>query len=409
MRIVDVQTVLLTGPCTRDKYITPMKQRRSAAFVEITTDSGLVGIGETYAGYFCPEIVPEIVEFFKPVLVGQEPMDIDKLWENMYQCGRFWCRVGLGAIVLTGIEAALWDLKGKMLGQPVYELLGGTRHKKILCYATGAGSNYPKDRLKAKIEYYLSFGFKAVKFGAGYFDEKTGEFWCSNDRNEAADFESDKLNFIRQSFGNDLTVCLDGHMDNHHRGDDTWTLDTAKAVANAVEPFGLFFFEEPLRYVEPDGYAELCRSTEVPIAGGECLTTYEEWKNFADKDTFDIAQPDASFVGGMNVFMKIADLFDQRERKIATHCWGAGGALMQNLHCAFASKNICIFEVAANYGPLHSEIIGDSFVMEDGYVLPPRIPGLGIELTDKIKNKYPFERGVGEFNSVEGKVMKSDA
>ena len=125
MKITDVRTTLLTGPCTNDPFLREARKRRSAAFIEIFTDGPHIGLGETYAGYFCPEAVPAIVDFFKPILVGQNVDDIPELWQRMYHCGNFWCRVGLGTIVLNGIEAALWDLKGKLLDQPVHALLGG--------------------------------------------------------------------------------------------------------------------------------------------------------------------------------------------------------------------------------------------------------------------------------------------
>ena len=166
MKITDVKTVLLTGPCTNDPFLSKCRKRRSAAFIEIHTDTELVGIGETYAGYHFPEVVPQIVEFFKPILIGQDVSNISELWRRMYQCGNFWCRVGVGLVVLNGIEAALWDLKGKMYNLPVYELLGGHKHDKLLCYATGGPSNYPKDELAKKIDHYLSLGFKAFKLGA---------------------------------------------------------------------------------------------------------------------------------------------------------------------------------------------------------------------------------------------------
>ena len=127
MKITDVRTVLLTGPSTNDPFLREARKVRSAAFIEIHTDRTWTGLGETYAGYYCPEAVPAIVDFFKPILLGQTVENIPELWERMYHCGNFWCRVGLGAIVLTGIEAALWDLKGKLLGQPVHALLGGAK------------------------------------------------------------------------------------------------------------------------------------------------------------------------------------------------------------------------------------------------------------------------------------------
>ena len=401
MKITDVKTVLLTGPCTNDPFLLEIRKRRSAAFIEIYTDTEHVGLGETYTGYFFPEVVPEIVAFFKPILIGQSVDDIPELWKRMYHCGNFWCRVGLGASVINGIEAALYDLKGKLEQVPVYELLGGKQHDKLLCYATGGPSNWPKDKLRAKLEHYLGLGFSGVKLGVGGFDGS--ETSISADPAEAADFEAQKLSFIRAQFGKDVKVMLDGHMGNSETV--TWDLVVAKAVSKAVEPFDLFFFEEPLHYTDPWGYAELCQSTPVPIAGGECLTAFYEWRVFVEQNSFDIGQPDASFSGGLAEFMKIADLLNQRGRKIATHAWGAGGSLMQNLHCGFAASNTCILEIPPDYAGLHTDIIAGSFVMEDGYALPPEKPGLGIVLGDDIKNRYPFIKGSGEYNSVPGKIL----
>ena len=402
MTITDVRTVLLTGPSTNDRFLKEARKRRSAAFIEIHTDTDLIGVGETYAGYFCPETIAPIVDFFRPILVDQSPDDPDTLWDRMYRCGKFWCRVGLGTSVLTGIEAALWDLKGKAEGVPVYQLLGGCKHDKLPAYATGGPSNYPLDRLAEKIDYYRSLGFRALKVGAGAYHPTTGWTIPAN-APEAAELEATKVEFMRSHAGQDLNIMLDAHMDNSPQV--TWSLETVTAVARALEPYHLFFLEEPLPYTDPWGYADLARSTSVPIAGGECLTAEYEWRVFVERDCFDIGQPDASFTGGMREFMKVAQMLDARGRKIATHAWGAGGSLMQNVHCGFAAANTCILEVAPDYAGLHADVIGDSFLMQDGYVLPPRKPGLGIVLTDDVKNRYPFVPGSGEFNSVPGKIL----
>ena len=401
MKITDVKTVLLTGKCTNDPYLLECRKRRSVALVEIETDTEHVGVGETYAGYFCPELIPPIVDFFKPILLGREVDDISAIWADMYHCENFWCRVGLGLIALTAIEAALWDLKGKMLAQPVYELLGGRKHDRLLGYATGGPSNYPKERLAKKVDHYLSLGFRAFKLGAGALSSEGKHVGTSP--NEAADFEADKMQFIRSHVGKDVKVMMDGHMSNNPTR--TWDLATAMAVTKAVEPFNLFFFEEPLHYSDPWAYAELRPSTTVPIAGGECLTAISEWKVFAEKDCFDIAQPDAAFVGGLEPFIKIAKLFESHGRQIATHTWGAGAAYMQNIHAAFACGNAAVLEMPPSPGPLHEELFKESFRMADGFVLPPETPGLGVTLNDEIKNRFPFVPGSGEFNDVPGKVL----
>lgn len=401
MKITDVVTVLLTGPSTDDPFLFESRKRRSAAFIEVHTDEGLVGIGETYAGYFCPELVPETVNFFKPILIGRNVDNIAQLWEDMYVCGNFWCRVGLGATVINGIEAALWDLKGKLHGLPVYELLGGRKHESLHCYATGGPSNYPEERLAAKMDFYMSLGFKAFKLGAGSYSPEG--WYIPMGATEAADFEGGKMEFVRGHVGKDIDVMLDGHMGNSPEG--VWDLGTATAVMKAVEPYAPFFFEEPLHYTDPWSYSELCRATHIPIAGGECLTTTYEWRVFAERDAFDIGQPDASFTGGLGQFMQVAAMFESRGRKIATHAWGAGGSLLQNLHCGFACANTVVLEIPPAFGGLHRDVIDDSFHMENGRILPPDKPGLGVKLTDEVKARYPFVPGSGEFNTVTGKEL----
>ncbi|MBT3273252.1 MAG: mandelate racemase/muconate lactonizing enzyme family protein, partial [Spirochaetales bacterium] len=335
--------------------------------------------------------------------IGQGIDNIDELWQRMYHCGDFWCRVGLGLIVLNGIEAALWDLKGKAHGLPVYELLGGRKHEAMPCYATGGPSNYPEEKLLQKVDYYLSLGFKAFKVGAGKFEKDKGS-WVADTPVEAAQFEAKKVDLLRSHVGPDVDIMLDGHMGNNPS--TTWTVATAEAVMSAVEPYNLFFFEEPLHYTDPWGYAKLRGSTAVPIAGGECLTGSFEWRTFTEYDCFDIGQPDAAFTGGIGEFIKVAAMLESKGRNIATHAWGAGGSLMQNIHAGFAAGNTIIFEIPPDYGPLHSEIMGDSFVMKNGKVLPPDAPGFGIRLTEETKERFPFVPGSGEFNSVPGKVLE---
>lgn len=404
MKITDVRTTLLTGPCTNDPFLREARKLRSAAFIEVLTDGKHTGIGETYAGYFCPESVPSIADFFKPILIGQNVDDIPELWRRMYQCGNFWCRVGLGATVINGIEAALWDLKGKLLGMPVHALLGGAKFERLPCYATGGPSNYPQERLAQKMDHYFSLGFRGLKVGAGC--HTAGEGWyLPQTVAEAVEFESAKVAFMRAHAGPGAWLMLDGHMGNSPGA--TWSLEIATAVAKAMEPFDLFFFEEPLHYTDPWGYAELCRATSMPIAGGECLTATYEWKVFVDQDCLDIGQPDASFTGGVGEFMKVAQMMATRGRKVATHAWGAGGSLMQNVHCGFAAANTCMLEIAPDYAGLHADVIDGGLVIKDGYVLPPDRPGFGVVLTDEIKRCYPFQPGSGEFNSVPGKILST--
>ena len=149
----------------------------------------------------------------------------------------------------------------------------------------------------------------------------------------------------------------------------------------------------------------MCRCTTTTIAGGECLTSVSEWQTFINQNSFDLGQPDASFTSGLDQFMQVALMLAKMGRNIAPHAWGAGASLMQNVHCGFACPNTTILEISPAYGPLHSEIIGDSLEIKNGYVLPPEKPGLGISLTKDTIRKFPFVPGTGEFNNVPGKLL----
>ena len=184
---------------------------------------------------------------------------------------------------------------------------------------------------------------------------------------------------------------LDGHMGFRH-GPDQWDLSTAQAVLKALEPYNVFFFEEPLPYTDPQAYGELRRSTSVRVAGGESLATFEEFRQFADADSFAVAQPDAAWLT-LSDFLNVGRMFALRHRWVASHAWGAGAAVMQNLHAAFATPNTLILELPPAAGPLHTEVWGDSLRLVDGQIVAPDTPGLGVTLTDELKAKYPFVLG----------------
>ncbi|MEX0724874.1 MAG: mandelate racemase/muconate lactonizing enzyme family protein [Planctomycetaceae bacterium] len=404
MKITDVKTVLLTGPCTNDPWVTAIRQRRSAAFIEIHTDTELIGIGETYTGYHAPDIVPAIVEFFKPILVGLGDDEIDprELWRRMYHCANFWARLGVGVNVIAGIEGALWDLRGKMEQKPVHELLGPRQADKLLCYATGSVSTYPWSELLRKIDTYREAGFRATKVATGWFEPNEKKSFWGDSPQAWIDLECEKIETVRQHTGDGFSLALDAHMSNDGSlYGDAWNADTAIKVLKSLEKYNLVFFEEPLHYNDIEGYSQLCAATSVPVAGGECLTTLEEFAQYAKLEALDIAQPDASYIG-ITPFIETAKMFAKQGRKVATHAWSSGAGVMENIHAAFACPNIAILEIPPLAGPLHTEIYADGYRFDDGYILPPQAPGLGVRLTDEIKEKFPFVPNSNEWNVVPG-------
>lgn len=410
MRLRDVRTVLLTGPCTDDPWLSVFKRYRTAAFVEIETDSGVVGLGETYAGYFFPESVPLVVDYLKPILLAVDDFEptadtVRALTARMRTCFAFWGRVGLGAAVLAGIEGALWDAVGKLAGVPVHRLLTDRTPNKaphqLPAYATGGPSPWPRDHLLRKVEFYRSLGFTAVKLASGYLDAVSREEVPPP--GGIVDGEVDKVTLLRKEFGADLGILLDGHM-GHREGTARWDAETAQRVLDALAPHGLALFEEPLPYDDLAGYAALTANSAVPVAGGEQLTSYAEFAAFADRRAFAVAQPDASWLG-IEGFVRVAERFSVDGRAVAPHAWSAGVGVMQNLHAAFACANTLIVELPPAAGPLHTEVW--SLRLRDGQVLRPDEPGLGVRLTDETRRRYPFRPGMEEFSSVPGKLMRS--
>jgi L-alanine-DL-glutamate epimerase-like enolase superfamily enzyme len=390
---------------------------RSAAFIILETDTEHVGIGETYAGYFVPEMVPSVVEFYAPILEGADPLDLDVLYRRMFLAGKFWARVGLGSIVLSGIEMALYDLKGKALGVPAYELLGGRCHEFFDCYATGGPSSWPREKLEAKVEQYLAIGYPAVKLGGG-IHEAGKPLYRGRTGREAAEIEVIKVEALCKRFGPDFRLMMDGHMDNMTERDHVWDLPMAAHVLEALADYPIEFFEEPLPYTDKSAYRDLRSRTRLSVAGGECLTSLEEWRDWMLEDPFDLAQLDATFMGGMANFVKIAGYCELRGIPVATHSWTSAVGAAANLHAAMASRATRIVEMAPcnpsdpsknthMVSPLLTDLWEEPPVLKNGRIYLTDAPGLGIRLPEDFINQYPLQPGSGEFNSVKGKVLST--
>ncbi|SDT44152.1 L-alanine-DL-glutamate epimerase [Jiangella sp. DSM 45060] len=406
MRITEVSPVLLTGPSSNDPWITFAKRTRTAGFVELRTDAGLTGVGETYAGYFAPELIGPVVDYVRPILLGAETLDPRVLTARMRQSLAYFARVGVGAAVISGIEAALWDLAGKAEGVPVHQLLGGARYDRLPAYATGGPSPWPPDQLMRKVDRYLELGFTAVKVASGYLDmAERRPVPAPGGPEGAVAVEVEKLELLRAHAGKDVAIMLDGHM-GHRDGTARWDLATATAVLTALEPYDLTFFEEPLAYRDPDEYADLTRVSPVPVAGGEQLSSYDEFRLWMLRDAFAVAQPDASWLG-LSEFVDVGRLAAERGASVASHAWSAGVGVMQNVHAAFASPSTLIVEIPPDAGELHTLLWGENLVIEDGQVLRPDAPGLGVTLSDEVKARFPFRPGMEEFSSVPGKQLRS--
>jgi L-alanine-DL-glutamate epimerase-like enolase superfamily enzyme len=360
-------------------------------------------------GYFAGEVVPPIVDYYRRLLVDPalrlDPTQPERCFDELYQRSLCWGRVGLGLSVLSGIEMALWDLAGKVAGKPVHALLGGAVHDRLPLYASGGTGAWPVQKTVDQARRYVDLGFKGLKLGTGMTD-RPGTYgttrqpppyglWHATPTAQRVADEREKFGALRKAVGPDIEIATDSHAV-QVRG--PWGRRDALAVAQAIEDFDLLFYEEPLRYDDPDGYAELRRQTRIPIAGGEALTGVGEFQDWLDRGALDIVQPDATHVGGIGPCVAVAKAAAQRHAEIIVHTGAAvGPGLMANLHVAFASPNARFVEYALAPDNVRAEMLAEPVRVTDGFASLPTAPGLGVELRSGFIDKYPFRPGIVEY------------
>lgn len=408
MRVSAVRTVLITAPWTGDAFWEPGELfERTAALVVVETDEGIVGVGETIMGYFCPDSVPPLVDYYGRLLIDLrlDPRQPEACFRELYQRSLWWGRVGLGLSVLSGVEMALWDLCGKAAGRPVHELLGGPAHDRLPLYASGGTGSWPLERTIDQARAYGSLGFRGLKIGTGFGgrpggftttpgDPPYGTWYAGSTADRIAD-ERAKFGALREALGPGIELATDCHAVQVR---EPWSRRTALDLARALEPFDLLFMEEPLRYDDPAGYAELRRATRVPIAGGECLTGLDEFARFLDADALDFVQPDATHVGGVAVTRDVARMAEARHVGLIVHTGAAvGPGFMANLHVAFASPNARFVEYALAPDNIRQQLLTEPIRLVDGFVERPTEPGLGITLDPAFIAAHPYRPGPLEY------------
>jgi L-alanine-DL-glutamate epimerase-like enolase superfamily enzyme len=358
-------------------------------------------------GYFLPDSVPPLVDYYGGLLVelGLDPTQPDACFRELYQRSLWWGRVGLGLSVLSGIEMALWDVAGKAAGKPVHELIGGPAHDRLPLYASGGTGAWPVEKTVEQARRYASLGFRGLKIGTG-FEGRPGGFttapgtppygtWYGGSTAVRIADEREKFGALREALGPDIELATDCHAVQVR---EPWSRRTALDLARALEPFDLLFMEEPLRYDDPAGYAELRTITRVPIAGGECLTGIDEFRRYLDAGALDYVQPDATHVGGIGVTRDVARLADARHVGLIVHTGGAvGPGFMANLHVAFASPNARYVECALAPDNIRKQLLAEELSLADGFMARPTAPGLGITLDPAFVAAHPYRPGPLEY------------
>jgi len=378
MRIKAIRCLLFSAPyghegdAERARHL--RSGYRSASIIQITTDIGLYGLGEAYAGSYAPEVVRAITEQMAEVLEGASPLDIADCMRRVQHAIRYWGRTGLPQGVTGALEMALLDIKGKAYGVPAYELLGGRMHETLPVYASG-GNDKPEADLRDEMRLYVEGGYRAVKVRINNLS--TAEILK-------------KVQICHESLGGRATLALDAVQSNVPT---PWTLKQAKQHAILLEPFNPLWLEEPLPPEDLDGLARLCSSTTVPIAGGETVTTTAEARQYFEHRSLDIFQPDTSVLGGLTRFLEIACLAAADGVELAVHSWCSGVGHMANYHAAFATKNRSFLELSNVRNPLREAFLMEPWQLLNGELKLAATPGLGVHLPDGLQEEYAYLPG----------------
>ena len=376
MKITEVRPILLSQVYTDDEvwgWSGGEVRVWNSTLVQVFTDKGVYGLGEMGTGHYLPEAAKAICDSISPMLIGKDPFEIEVLQRKLYKLGANWGRRGLAMGVISGIENALWDLKGKALGVPVHSLLGGKHRDRIRAYASG-GMTQPLESLKEEVASYRERGFTAVKVRGGISAKRDVEI----------------ARATREAAGPDMDVMLDagqGYVP------EPWTVLEAIEVTKALAEIDLFFLEEPVRTDEIDSYAQVRAASAVPVAGGENGCSIYEFKALIDANAVDILQPDVTHAGGISEVKRIAEYAALYGKPIAPHVFRTGASLNAHLHLLAAIPNALICEYQQIANGLREDLLVEPIEMVDGNLIVPDSPGLGIHITDEIIEKYAYKPG----------------
>ena len=383
MQIATIDTFVIGNP-------PPSKGGRYFIFVKVTTKCGISGIGEVYSPPFHPHAIKHLIDdVAERLVIGTDPFQIEQLWRSLYASGFSLRPDPTLSSILSGIEIALWDIKGKALDVPVHQLLGGRVRDRVRAYTyiypdkddEATLQTYRDPDLAAKRAlHYVDQGFTAVKFDpAGPYTRNDPRQLSLEDLNRSEQF----VIKLREAVGNraDLLFGTHGQM----------TPASAIRLAKRLEQADPLWFEEPIPPDRPEEMAYVARATSIPVATGERLVSKYEFARILEHRSAAILQPALGRVGGLLEAKKIAAMAEAFHVQMAPHlyCGPVEGAA--NVHFAATLPNFLILESIEDWGGFHAKILKQSIKFDQGYVEVPMLPGLGIELDEAVALAHPYK------------------
>ena len=345
-------------PIRNGRYVYPTA---GLDVIKIETDEGLTGLGLAGGVEQAVGIGREILDHLKQYVIGQDPFDTERIWDEMWQ-PKLVGRRGITTRVISGIDIALWDLKGRAAGQPVYKLLGGFADR-IPVYIAGGYYEEGKtlEDLAEEMLTALATGATAVKMKIGGVPIKE---------------DVERVRVVREAIGPDAKLMVDANC--------AYRYYEAIDIARKMEPYDIFWFEEPVNPDDYRGHKLITEATTIPIATGENEYTRYGFRDLIESRSAAILQPDALVMGGITEFMKVAAMAQSHDLPLASH-----GTQDVHIHLMTAIPNGLILEYySTSTDPLRSEMLVDNLQVEGGYVRPPDKPGLGIEPNEEVLGRY---------------------
>jgi len=381
LKITGLETFVVGNP-------PPHVGGRYFIFLKLVTDDGIEGIGEVYAATFGPHVVARMIEdTCERHVIGADPFRIERLWRDVYGQG-YSGRPDISLVgVLSGIEMACWDIVGKAVGKPVYELLGGLVHERLRGYTylygePGDTANvyFDPDVAAERAAEYLALGHTALKF------DPAGPYTTFDPRQPGLE-ELDRceryVRQVREAVGDRCDLLFGTH--------GQFTPSGAIRLARRLEQYDPLWFEEPTPPEIPEEMARVARATSIPIATGERLTTKYEFSRVLETGAASILQLNLGRVGGLLEAKKIAGMAEAHYAQIAPHLYCGPVVGAANIQLSACTPNFLVLEGIREWGGFHAEILKTPIKWEGGYVIPPTAPGLGVELDEEVALRHPYE------------------
>ena len=342
-------------------------------YVKVHTDDDLYGVGQAYSAGPDNAVI-EVIRDFESWLIGQDPFQIEHLWSLMYNGTRFPFGVVVGG-ALSGIEHALWDIKGKALGVPVYELIGGKCRDKVRVYQS-VHDETPEAMGEKAIALVEQYGYTALKLNPHPPN------YAALSENAVIREAVARMEAVRRAVGPDIDIGVDIHA-------RIFEPIRALQMIEALQPYQPFFIEEPLRPENVEALALLRAKAHVPIATGEALYTKFQFRNLFVQEAADIIQPDVCSVGGLLEMKKIAGMAEAWYTSVIPHNPMGPIATAINVHFAASTPNFVALEYHPDDQPPRRDMVNEPLVLKDGYLQIPTTPGLGIDLNEAAVTMHP--------------------